>query len=65
MTVIKPAGQQKLFNEKSASANEIIPDRARVYSPHSFFQHNNWRETKTLDKLCRFPAFLSHDLTRL
>lgn len=32
MTMIKPAGQQKLFNGRSASANEIIPDRARVYS---------------------------------
>lgn len=30
MTMIKPAGKQKLFNGKSSLANEIIPDLARV-----------------------------------
>lgn len=33
MTMIKPAGQRKLFNGKKGSANEIIPDRARMSSP--------------------------------
>lgn len=33
MTMIKPAGQQKLFDGKSGSANEIIPEWACVQSP--------------------------------